>query len=99
MKDVQNLDEYLAADKPLLVDFWAEWCGPCHKIGQVLSVIEEETDDINIVKVNIDKAQELTDKYNIYALPTLVFFKEGKEVTRKTGVQTKDHLLETIKNI
>lgn len=76
-----------------LVDFYAEWCGPCKMLTPVL---EEVSDKINIVKVDIDKLPKLTEEYRIMSVPTLIFFKDGKKVKEVVGFQTEEELLEII---
>ena len=79
-----------------LVDFYAEWCGPCKMLTPVL---EEVSDKINIVKVNIDKFPKLTENYRIMSVPTLIFFKDGKKIKEVVGFQTEEELLEIINEL
>lgn len=79
-----------------LVDFYAEWCGPCKMLTPVL---EEVSDKINIVKVNIDKFPKLTENYRIMSVPTLIFFKNGKKIKEVVGFQTEEELLEIINEL
>ena len=74
-----NFDsEVLKSDKPVLVDFWASWCGPCRMVSPIVDEIAEENDDIKVCKVNVDENQELAAKYSVMSIPTLIVFKDGK---------------------
>lgn len=90
-----NLDE-LIKEGNYLVDFYAEWCGPCKMLGPILEEIE---DKINIIKVDIDKFQELTLKYRIMSVPTLIFFKDGEKVEEVVGFHDEEELLEIIEKL
>lgn len=79
-----------------LVDFYAEWCGPCKMLTPVL---EEVSNKINIVKVDIDKFPKLTENYRIMSVPTLIFFKDGKKIKEVVGFQTEEELLEIINEL
>ena len=81
--------EVLQSDKPVIVDFWAEWCGPCHAVAPVLDRIAEEHDDIKLVKVNIDDEQQLAMRYGIASIPTIVLFKDGEPAAAAIGAQPK----------
>ena len=82
--------EVLQSDKAVLVDFWAEWCGPCHAVAPVLDRIAEERDgELKLVKVNIDEERELSDRYGIASIPTMVLFKSGEPAAAVIGAQPK----------
>ena len=89
-----NFDqEVLGSDKPVLVDFWAEWCGPCHAVSPILErIVEERGDELKLVKVNIDEEQELAERYGIMSIPTIVLFKEGEPSAAAIGAQPKTAL-------
>ena len=86
-------DEVLQSDKPVVVDFWAEWCGPCHAVAPVLEKIaDERSDELKLVKVNIDHEQELALRYGIASIPTIVLFKGGEPAAAAVGAQPKTAL-------
>ena len=71
--------EVLQSDKPVIVDFWAEWCGPCHAVAPVLDkIVEERGSDLRLVKVNIDEEPSLAQKYGIVSIPTIMLFRDGE---------------------
>lgn len=77
----------------VLVDFYADWCGPCKRLGTIL----EEINDINILKVNVDLFQNISNKYGVMSIPTLIIFDKGNEIKKSIGFKTKNELLEFIK--
>lgn len=90
-------DTVLNSDKPVVVDFWAEWCGPCKVLGPVLEEISGEIGSkANIVKLNVDESRDLAQKYGIRGIPTMMFFKNGQVVTTLVGVQPKDVIIKSI---
>lgn len=86
--------EVLNSDKPVIVDFWATWCGPCKMLAPVLAEIAEERADIKVGKVNIDEEPELATEFRIASIPTVMLFKDGKSVQTEIGYRSKDQLME-----
>ena len=85
--------EVLQSETPVLVDFWAEWCGPCHAVSPVLEKIAEERgDELKLVKVNIDEEQGLSIRYGVMSIPTMILFKEGEPAAAAVGAQPKSAL-------
>ena len=82
--------EVLSSDTPVLVDFWAEWCGPCHAVAPLLDkIVEERAGELKLVKVNIDEEQALAERYGIASIPTMVLFKDGEPAAAAIGAQPK----------
>jgi thioredoxin 1 len=85
--------EVLKSETPVIVDFWAEWCGPCHAVAPVLDkIVEERGDELKLVKVNIDEEQGLSIKYGVMSIPTMILFKEGEPAAAAIGAQPKSAL-------
>ena len=92
-------DEVLKSNLPVIVDFWAEWCGPCKMLTPILEELSDEMkNEINVVKVNLDENQDLAMKYSIRSIPTLLLFKEGNLVDTKVGLLPKSEIVTWFKS-
>ncbi len=89
--------EVLKSQIPVLIDFWATWCGPCRMMAPVVDAIAKEKDrEVKVCKVNIDENQELAEKYGVMSIPTFVIIKNGSETGRTIGVQSKEEIMKLI---
>jgi len=85
--------EVLESETPVLVDFWAEWCGPCHAVSPILEkIVEERNGDLKLVKVNIDEEQELARRYGIMSIPAMIIFRDGEPTEAAVGAMPKGAL-------
>ena len=89
--------EITKSDKPVLVDFWAVWCGPCQMMAPILHALETEMPDVQIGKVNVDEQMDLARQFRVVSIPTLIIFKNGQEVQRMVGVTSKEELKDALK--
>ncbi len=89
--------EITKSDKPVLVDFWAVWCGPCQMMAPILHELETEMPDVQIGKVNVDEQMDLARQFRVVSIPTLIIFKNGQEVQRMVGVTSKEELMDALK--
>ena len=87
------LSEVIYSDKPVLMDFWAPWCGPCRMVGPVVEEISRERSDIKVCKVNVDEQPELAGQFGVMSIPTLVVMKNGKIVNQSIGAKPKNAIL------
>ena len=91
-----NFDEILASEKPALLDFYADWCGPCRMVSPIVDEIAEEHSEFKVGKVNVDEEEELAMRFGIMSIPTLIVFKDGKPVRQTMGVQPKAAILDLL---
>lgn len=95
-----DFNEIINSEKPTLVDFFATWCGPCQMLSPILEEVSSEVGDTaKVLKVDIEKNMDFARQYNVRSVPTLIIFKEGKEVWRKSGLTEKNVLVESINNV
>lgn len=87
----------LKSDKPVLVDFYADWCGPCKMLSPIVDEVAKENTDIKVVKINVDEEQELALKYQVMSIPTLIVIKGGRETNRVIGLRDKSEISKIIK--
>ena len=89
-------EEVIRSEKPVLLDFWASWCGPCRMVGPILDEIAGERSDIKVGKVNVDEQQELAAQFRVMSIPTLLVLKNGEVVNKSVGAQPKAKILELL---
>lgn len=89
-------EEVLKSELPVLVDFWAPWCGPCRMMGSIVDEISEENLELKVCKVNVDEASELAIKYDVESIPTLIYFKNGEVRATMIGLRTKQDIMDEI---
>lgn len=88
--------EVINADKVVLLDFFASWCGPCRMVSPIIDEIAEENEEIIVGKVDVDKESELASRFQVYSIPTLVVLKNGQVLTQATGARSKDQILKML---
>ncbi len=95
----ENYDaEVVASDKPVLLDFWAPWCGPCRMIAPFIEQIEQERPDIKVGRVNVDEEQELASRFEVMSIPMLVLLQKGEVLSRRVGAQPKAAILKMLED-
>jgi len=88
--------EVLESETPVLVDFWAEWCGPCRVVAPILEEINEEQDNLRVVKLNVDENQETAARYDVMSIPTMIVFRNGEVATKIIGAMPKRRLVQEL---
>lgn len=97
---MSKFSELINQDVPVLVDFFAEWCGPCKMLAPVLKQVKDDLgDSISIIKIDVDKNQALASKYQVKGVPTMLLFKKGKQIWRRSGLLQKDEIINVIKTV
>ncbi|MBV9213150.1 MAG: thioredoxin [Actinobacteria bacterium] len=99
MTDVTDTNfaaEVLESETPVLVDFWAEWCGPCRVVAPILEEINEEQDNLRVVKLNVDENQETAARYDVMSIPTMIVFRNGEIATKIIGAMPKRRLVQEL---
>ena len=92
-----NFDSIINSEKPVLIDFFATWCGPCKTLAPILKHVKDNLGErITILKIDVDKNQELASKYQVRGVPTMVLFQNGKQLWRESGVLSQDEIIKTI---
>lgn len=86
-------EEVINSEKPVLIDFWAPWCGPCRMVGPIIDEIAAEHPEYKVVKINVDEEVELASRYRVASIPTLIVMKNGMEVERSVGARPKGQIL------
>ena len=89
-------EEVMSSDKPVLLDFWAPWCGPCRMLAPILDQVAEERSDIKVAKVNVDEEPELAGQFRVYSIPMLAVMKDGQMVNQMVGARPKHQILSMI---
>lgn len=94
-----KFDELINSDTPVLVDFWADWCGPCHMLAPVIKEVASDlSGKVKVIKIDVDKNQAIAGKYQIRSIPTMILFRNGNPIWRQSGVLTKEQILQSIKS-
>ena len=92
--NMENFEqEVLQSEKPVLLDFWAPWCGPCRELVPSVDALAEELSEVKVAKVNVDEERELAKKYRVFSIPTVVVIKHGRVTNQSVGLQSREDLL------
>jgi thioredoxin 1 len=94
---MNNFNQFIKSEKPVLVDFFATWCGPCQMLSPILKQVKESLGDrVSIIKIDVDKNQLIASQYQVRGVPTMILFQNGKQLWRQSGVVSKEDLIKTI---
>ena len=94
---MSNFDTIINSERPVLIDFFATWCGPCKMLAPILKEVKDNLGDrISIIKIDVDKNQQIASKYQVRGVPTMILYQEGKQLWRQSGVLTKDEIIRVI---
>ena len=94
---MSNFDTIINSEKPVLIDFFATWCGPCKMLSPILKEVKDNLGDrISIIKIDVDKNQQIASKYQVRGVPTMILYQQGKQLWRQSGVLTKDEIIKVI---
>ena len=94
---MSNFDTIIQSEKPVLIDFFATWCGPCKTLGPILKEVKDSLGDrVSIIKIDVDKNQQISSQYQVRGVPTMILFQNGKQLWRQSGVLTKEEIIRNI---
>ena len=94
---MSDFDTIINSDKPVLIDFFATWCGPCKILGPILKEVKDNLGDrVSIIKIDVDKNQQISSQYQVRGVPTMILFQNGKQLWRQSGVVSKEEIIKTI---
>ena len=94
---MSNFDTIIQSEKPVLIDFFATWCGPCKMLSPILKEVKDNLGDrVSILKIDVDKNQQIASKYQVRGVPTMILFQNGKQLWRQSGVLSKEDIIRTI---
>ena len=94
---MSNFDTIINSEKPVLIDFFATWCGPCKMLAPILKEVKDNLGDrISIIKIDVDINQQIASKYQVRGVPTMILYQQGKQLWRQSGVLTKDEIIKVI---